>query len=73
MNNLQSSRGERRKGEGVDRAEVVVQVEMECKVFEKTLDKAGRTFSVLGCEALLRTPSLVPPAGPSTTTEQAVP
>lgn len=52
------------------RAEVVVQVEKECKVFEKILDKAGRTFSVFGCEAPLRTPSLVPPTEPSTTIEQ---
>lgn len=52
------------------RAEVVVQVEKECKVFEKILDKAGRTFSVFGCEAPLRTPGLVPPTGPSTTIEQ---
>lgn len=63
MNNFQSSRGEIQEGERVFRAEVVVQVKMECKVFEKTLDKAGRTFSVFGCEALLQTPSLVPPAG----------
>lgn len=60
-------------GEKVVWAEVVVQVKKECKVFEKILDGAGRTFSVFGCEALLWTPSLVPPARPSTTAEQNVP
>lgn len=54
-------------------AEVVVQVKKECKVFEKILARAGRTFSVFGCEVSLQTPSLSPPAGPSTTAEQNVP
>lgn len=54
-------------------AEVVVQVKKECKVFEKILVRAGRTFSVFGCEVSLQTPSLSPPAGPSTTAEQNVP
>lgn len=62
--------GVRQSEERVVRAEVVVQVKKECKVFEKILDEAGRTFPVFGCEALLRTPSLFPPARSSTTAEQ---
>lgn len=50
-----------------------MQVKKECKVFEKILDRVGRTFTVFGCEAMLRTPSPVPPARPSTTTEQNAP
>lgn len=41
-----------------------MQVKEECKVFEKILDRAGRTFAVFGCEAMLRSQGLFLRRGP---------
>lgn len=49
-----------------------MQVAKECIVFEKILDGTGRTFPAFGREALLRAPSLFPPARPRSAAEQTV-